>query len=100
MDIRNVLFGGSGLGSIVGRKVFGKGYSAIDRSNKSAEALNNTDAFGADGVHTARQAGNDEQTKNSCQQNRNILTGTELQHSYKIWKFRKLRSLLHGRIVF
>ena len=35
MDIRNVLFGGSGLGSIVGRKVFGKGYSAIDRSNKS-----------------------------------------------------------------
>lgn len=37
MDIRNVLFGGSGLGSIVGRKVFGKGYSAIDRSNKSSE---------------------------------------------------------------
>ena len=34
MDIRNVLFGGSGLGSIVGRKVFGKGYSAIDRSSK------------------------------------------------------------------
>lgn len=36
-DIRNMLFGGSGLGSIVGRKVFGKGYSAIDRSNKSSE---------------------------------------------------------------
>ena len=33
-DIRNILFGGSGLGSIVGRKVFGKGYSATDRSGK------------------------------------------------------------------
>jgi len=33
-DIRNMLFGGSGLGSIVGRKVFGKGYSANDRSGK------------------------------------------------------------------
>jgi hypothetical protein len=30
MDIRNSLFGGSGLGSIIGRKVFGKGYSAIN----------------------------------------------------------------------
>lgn len=28
LDIRNALFGGSGLGSIIGRKVFGKGYSA------------------------------------------------------------------------
>lgn len=34
MDVRNILFGGSGLGSIFGRKVFGKGYSAIDRSSK------------------------------------------------------------------
>jgi len=34
MDIRNNLFGGSGLGSIIGRKIFGKGYSAID-SDKS-----------------------------------------------------------------
>ena len=34
MDIRNVLFGGSGLGSIIGRKVFGKGYSAIDGGSK------------------------------------------------------------------
>lgn len=31
MDIRNALFGGSGLGSIIGRKVFGKGYSATRR---------------------------------------------------------------------
>ena len=29
LDIRNAIFGGSGLGSVVGRKVFGKGYSAI-----------------------------------------------------------------------
>lgn len=28
MDIRNSLFGGTGLGSILGRKIFGKGYSA------------------------------------------------------------------------
>jgi hypothetical protein len=34
MDIRNSLFGGSGLGSIIGRKVCGKGYSAIS-SDKS-----------------------------------------------------------------
>ena len=42
-DIRNMLFGGSGLGSIIGRKVFGKGYSATDRSNKVSgvsEAIN------------------------------------------------------------
>jgi hypothetical protein len=25
LDIRNALFGGSGIGSIVGRKIFGKG---------------------------------------------------------------------------
>ena len=36
-DIRNIIFGGSGLGSIVGRKVFGKGYSATDRSGKTSE---------------------------------------------------------------
>ena len=36
-DIRNILFSGSGIGSIVGRKVFGKGYSAIDRSSKASE---------------------------------------------------------------
>ena len=30
LDIRNALFGGSGVGSLVGRKIFGKGYSAIN----------------------------------------------------------------------
>jgi len=29
LDIRNALFGGSGVGSLIGRKIFGKGYSAI-----------------------------------------------------------------------
>jgi len=33
-DFRNILFGGSGIGSIVGRKVFGKGYSATDKESK------------------------------------------------------------------
>ena len=28
LDVRNALFGGSGLGSIIGRKIFGRGYSA------------------------------------------------------------------------
>lgn len=34
MDIRNSLFGGSGLGSIIGRKIFGKGYSATDSRSR------------------------------------------------------------------
>ena len=34
IDLRNVLFGGSGISSIVGRKVFGRGYSATSGSNK------------------------------------------------------------------
>jgi hypothetical protein len=42
LDIRNALFGGSGLGSILGRKVFGKGYSATGKDSKissSSEGL-------------------------------------------------------------
>ncbi len=34
IDLRNVLFGGSGIGSIIGRKVFGRGYSATSGTNK------------------------------------------------------------------
>lgn len=33
LDIRNALFGGSGVGSLVGRKIFGKGYSAINEKS-------------------------------------------------------------------
>lgn len=43
LDIRNALFGGSGVGSLIGRKVFGKGYSAIaDKS--SADKLSSQTA--------------------------------------------------------
>jgi hypothetical protein len=34
MDIRNVLFGGSGVVSATGQKIFGKGYSASDGASK------------------------------------------------------------------
>ena len=33
IDIRNSLFGGSGIGSQMGRAVFGKGYSAAPKTN-------------------------------------------------------------------
>jgi len=40
LDIRNSLFGGSGVGSIVGRKIFGKGYSATGRDSKISTDTN------------------------------------------------------------
>jgi len=47
LDIRNAIFGGSGLGSVVGRKVFGKGYSAIsDRQiSKSDSGLSGSSSI-------------------------------------------------------
>jgi hypothetical protein len=36
MDIRNSLFGGSGLSSIIGKKIFGKGYSATRDVNSGS----------------------------------------------------------------
>lgn len=39
LDIRNALFGGSGLGSIIGRKVFGKGYSATRKSDSAISSV-------------------------------------------------------------
>jgi murein DD-endopeptidase MepM/ murein hydrolase activator NlpD len=38
MDIRNALFSGGGLGSIVGTKIFGKGYSATRKSPSSTSS--------------------------------------------------------------
>jgi hypothetical protein len=35
LDIRNALFGGSGLGSVIGQKIFGKGYSATRKTGAS-----------------------------------------------------------------
>lgn len=45
LDLRNLLFGGSGFGSVIGRKLFGKGYSASQNdasfvSQKSFESNN------------------------------------------------------------
>ncbi len=39
MDIRNVLFGGTGVGSLIGQKIFGKGYSAIADKEKNGDKL-------------------------------------------------------------
>ena len=39
LDVRNVLFGGTGVGALIGRKIFGKGYSAIgDKSQNDLSA--------------------------------------------------------------
>lgn len=43
LDIRNALFGGSGLGSIIGRKIFGKGYSAT-RGASSTSGISSASA--------------------------------------------------------
>lgn len=46
LDIRNALFGGSGVGSLIGRKIFGKGYSAIGDKSSSADKLSSQSAPG------------------------------------------------------
>ena len=33
LDPRNILFGGSGITSAIGQKIFGKGYSALNKSS-------------------------------------------------------------------
>jgi len=47
MDIRNSLFGGSGLGSIIGRKVFGKGYSAINSGGNKVSNVSDSISSGS-----------------------------------------------------
>lgn len=44
MDIRNVLFGGTGVGSLIGRKIFGKGYSAIADKQDQADKISSQTA--------------------------------------------------------
>ena len=34
LDPRNILFGGKGLFSVTGQKIFGKGYQAVPKSKK------------------------------------------------------------------
>jgi hypothetical protein len=43
LDPRNILFGGSGIVSATGQKIFGKGYSAIDKSG--GKKLSDSGAF-------------------------------------------------------
>mgnify|MGYP003351384183 CR=1 FL=1 len=45
-DIRNTLFGGTGVGSLIGQKVFGKGYSAT-RNVPSVDGASNLSGSGA-----------------------------------------------------
>jgi len=47
MDIRNALFSGGGLGSIVGTKIFGKGYSATRKSPSSTSSTSSPSLDGA-----------------------------------------------------
>jgi hypothetical protein len=49
LDVRNALFGGSGIGSIVGTKIFGKGYSATrgSGSDKTTSPVNETLSSGS-----------------------------------------------------
>ena len=50
MDIRNSLFGGSGLGSIIGRKVFGKGYSAISSDKSKVSNVSEAISSGSNSI--------------------------------------------------
>ena len=46
LDIRNALFGGGGLGSVIGTKIFGKGYSATRKTG--ADKTTSPDALTSD----------------------------------------------------
>jgi hypothetical protein len=50
MDLRNVLFGGSGIGSVIGRKIFGKGYSATPESSVATKISTPEQTFSSEAV--------------------------------------------------
>ncbi len=50
MDLRNVLFGGSGIGSVIGRKIFGKGYSATPESSVATKISTPEQTFSNEAV--------------------------------------------------
>ncbi|MFZ9301794.1 MAG: lytic transglycosylase domain-containing protein [Sediminibacterium sp.] len=50
MDFRNVLFGGSGIGSVVGRKIFGKGYSSTPESSVVSKMAAPEQTFSSEAV--------------------------------------------------
>jgi len=49
-DIRNVLFSGSGVGSIIGRKIFGKGYTATPESSVASKISAPTPGFSSESI--------------------------------------------------
>ena len=48
LDIRNALFSGGGIGSIIGTKIFGKGYSATRKNGASASATTSPSSLTSD----------------------------------------------------
>lgn len=52
LDIRNALFGGSGVGSLIGRKIFGKGYSAISEKSSADKISSQSAILSADKLDT------------------------------------------------
>ena len=48
LDIRNALFGGSGIGSVLGRKIFGKGYSATSSKIAPTSSIQSSQTSGVD----------------------------------------------------
>jgi predicted chitinase len=48
LDIRNALFGGSGIGSVLGRKIFGKGYSATSSKITPTSSIQSSQTSGVD----------------------------------------------------
>jgi hypothetical protein len=48
LDIRNALFGGSGIGSVLGRKIFGKGYSATSSKTAPTSSIQSSQTSGVD----------------------------------------------------
>lgn len=49
-DIRNVLFSGSGLGSVVGKKIFGKGYTSTPDSTMASKISAPTSNFSSESI--------------------------------------------------
>jgi hypothetical protein len=50
LDLRNTLFSGSGIGSIIGRKIFGKGYSATTDSSMASKISTSPSSFSGESV--------------------------------------------------
>ena len=48
MDIRNTLFGGSGVLSLAGQKIFGKGYSPLEKASSVLSSSPTSTSSGAD----------------------------------------------------